>query len=209
MHQEITVKNYRCSCEFGWGYTFTPTGEDAYSIEIPTRPDHVGTLRQIQDAVANDKTWQSKDGAFYNTAWFYDGKRIIATWVFDIISQPAADEAANMNTDEFYDACEYGWRWVNGWRDPMYPLDQARPGPIDPLAFVPIEANVKIRVELQILTVADLAREFSITTRRARALAKNRHERFGIGQQLPSGQWVFRPEDLDILRPDPKYRKEK
>jgi len=56
-----------------------------------------------------------------------------------------------------------------------------------------------------LLTIHDLAHGFRISTRRARALAKNRHERFGIGQQLPSGQWVFRPEDLHILRPDVKY----
>jgi len=59
---------------------------------------------------------------------------------------------------------------------------------------------------LSLLTIQDIAREFSITTRRARAIAKHRHEKFGVGQQLPGGQWVFSPDDLDILRPDPKYR---
>jgi len=61
--------------------------------------------------------------------------------------------------------------------------------------------------EPDILTIQDIAREFNISTRRARALAKNRHERFGIGQQLPGGQWVFRPEDLNVLAPDIKHRR--
>jgi len=64
-----------------------------------------------------------------------------------------------------------------------------------------------IEPDWDIITVQDIAREFGITTRRARALAKNRHERFGVGQQLPGGQWVFRPEDLHILAPDPKHRR--
>ena len=190
MHQEITIKNYRRSRKFGWGYTFTPTGEDAYSIETPSRPDHVGTLNQIDDDIASDRTWRARGGAFYNTAWFHDGKRILATWAFDIVSQPSPNESADMTTDEFFAQCEYGWRWVNGWRPPEDASD------------------VKIRLEIQILTIQDIAHEFGITTRRARALAKNRHERFGIGQQLPGGQWVFRPDDLDILAPDTKYRKE-
>ena len=60
----------------------------------------------------------------------------------------------------------------------------------------------------QFLTIEDIAKQFNITPRRARAIAKNRHERFGIGWQVPgTKQWLFRPEELDQLKPEEKYRK--
>lgn len=60
---------------------------------------------------------------------------------------------------------------------------------------------------LSLLTVEDVAREFGVTPRRVRALARNRHERFGIGWQVPgTNQWLFRPEEIERLRPDEKYR---
>ena len=52
-----------------------------------------------------------------------------------------------------------------------------------------------------ILTIQAPAHGFNVSTRRARALAENRHKRFGIGRKLPSGQWVFLPGDLGLLRP--------
>jgi len=59
-----------------------------------------------------------------------------------------------------------------------------------------------------LLTVEDVAERFGITPRRVRAIAKNRHERFGIGWQVPgTNQWLFRPEELDSLEPDEKYRR--
>jgi len=99
---EIIVKNYRRSRKFGWGYSFTPTGEDAYSIKTPAAPDHTGTLSQIADAIQHDRTWQAKGGAFYNTAWFHDGRRITATWAFTKIGQG-----------------KYDWAWVTGWEPPF------------------------------------------------------------------------------------------
>ena len=61
---------------------------------------------------------------------------------------------------------------------------------------------------MSLLTVEDIAERFGITARRIRAIARNRHERFGIGWQVPgTNQWLFRPSELDALRPDEKYRK--
>lgn len=58
------------------------------------------------------------------------------------------------------------------------------------------------------LTIEDIAREFNITNRRARAIATNRHEQHGIGWQVPgTNQWLFRPEELEQLKPNKKYRK--
>lgn len=49
-----------------------------------------------------------------------------------------------------------------------------------------------------------------ITKRRLVAIARNRHERFGIGWK-PKGKtnlWLFRPEEIERLRPKLKYRGE-
>lgn len=41
-----------------------------------------------------------------------------------------------------------------------------------------------------------------ITKRRLQAIAKNRHERFGVGRQFGSvGVWQFRPEEIETLIP--------
>ena len=61
---------------------------------------------------------------------------------------------------------------------------------------------------MSLLTVEDVAERFGISRRRVRAIAKNRHERFGIGWQVPgTNQWLFRPEELAILEPEKKYRR--
>jgi hypothetical protein len=58
-----------------------------------------------------------------------------------------------------------------------------------------------------LMTADDVAEHFRISARRARALIKNRHERFGIGYQVPgTSQWLVTPEELENLQPDEKYR---
>lgn len=77
--QKITVENPTRTRKWGWGWTNTPTGRDAYSIEIPSRPDYTGTMKQVLKAISEDRTYRSmkSGGTFTNTAWFYDGKRIV------------------------------------------------------------------------------------------------------------------------------------
>ena len=60
-----------------------------------------------------------------------------------------------------------------------------------------------------LLTVEDVAERLHISGRRVRAIARNRQERgFPVGWQVPgTSQWLFRPEDLDQLTPDEKYRR--
>ena len=117
MPEEITVKNYRRSRKFGWGWSTTPTGEDAYSIEAPTVPDYEGTLKQLDEAINNDRAFQNLGGAFFNTAWFYGGQRISHTWAFGIMSNLGGP-------------ARYGHLWTRGF-DPTT-SDQA---------------NIKIRIE--------------------------------------------------------------
>ena len=63
-------------------------------------------------------------------------------------------------------------------------------------------------VLLSLMTVEDVADRFAITPRRVRAIARNRHQRFGIGWQVPgTSQWLFRPEELEHLAPDVTRRR--
>jgi len=76
--QTVTITNPTRTRKWGWGYSTNPTGRDAYSIEMPSRPDYTGTLKTVQDAIDSDRTYASmkSGGTFINTQWFYDGKRI-------------------------------------------------------------------------------------------------------------------------------------
>lgn len=94
--QKITISNPTRIRKWGWEYSTAPTGRDAYSIALPTKPYYTGTLKQVQQSIANDKTFKSvkSGGTFYNAAWFYNGKRIV-------------------NKDEFVDWL--GWGMEQGW----------------------------------------------------------------------------------------------
>jgi hypothetical protein len=61
---------------------------------------------------------------------------------------------------------------------------------------------------LSLMTVEDVAERIGVSKRRIRAIARNRQERgFPVGWQVPgTNQWLFRPEDLEYLAPDEKYR---
>lgn len=63
--------------------------------------------------------------------------------------------------------------------------------------------EAEAQVLLNLLTVEDVAEQLGISPRRVRAIAAHRHERFGIGWKVPGtrGTWLFRPEELDSLRP--------
>ena len=50
---------------------------------------------------------------------------------------------------------------------------------------------------MKILTTKDIAREFNVSERYIRMLAKAR----GIGQQTPGGVWIFSPKDVKGLKP--------
>lgn len=50
---------------------------------------------------------------------------------------------------------------------------------------------------LSLLTTDDMAATLNVTPRRVRALAKAR----GVGWQVSRGTWIFRPNDVERLRP--------
>lgn len=53
-----------------------------------------------------------------------------------------------------------------------------------------------------LLTVDDVAEQLGVSVRRVRAIAKIKHEQFGIGFQVPNtAQWLFRPSEIESLRP--------
>ena len=63
-------------------------------------------------------------------------------------------------------------------------------------------------VLMSLLTVNDVADMLGVSVRRAKALARDRHDRFGVGWRVPgTGQWLFRPEEIESLRPDTRYRR--
>lgn len=54
-----------------------------------------------------------------------------------------------------------------------------------------------------LITTDQLENLFSISSRRARAIAKSRHESYGIGFKIPGAkQWFFLPEDVKLLAPE-------
>lgn len=62
--------------KLGWAYTTTPSGNGPYELEPPTRPHYTGTYNQVVKAIGKDRSFNSLGGAFYATAWFYNGQRI-------------------------------------------------------------------------------------------------------------------------------------
>lgn len=63
----------------------------------------------------------------------------------------------------------------------------------------------KTHALMGLMTTEDVAQEFGVTERRARALVQNRHERFGVGLRFGKS-WLVHRDELAVLRPDAKYR---
>lgn len=56
-----------------------------------------------------------------------------------------------------------------------------------------------------LMTAEDVAEHYQVTSRRARALIKNRHERFGVGMRF-GNSWLIHRDELPQLEPDAKHR---
>ena len=58
---------------------------------------------------------------------------------------------------------------------------------------------------LGLMTAEDVAAHYGISTRRARALIANRHQRFGVGMKA-GNTWLVHRDELPQLAPEEKYR---
>lgn len=56
-----------------------------------------------------------------------------------------------------------------------------------------------------LMTAEDVAEHYRISPRRARALIRNRHQRFGVGMKA-GNVWLVHRDELPQLEPDSKYR---
>lgn len=65
--------------------------------------------------------------------------------------------------------------------------------------------QAETNVLMNLLTIEQAAEMIGVSVRRMRAIAQARHERFGIGWKVPGtrGTWLFRPEEIEGLRPGP------
>lgn len=57
-----------------------------------------------------------------------------------------------------------------------------------------------------LMTAEDVALHFQISPRRARALIRNRHERFGVGMRF-GNSWLVHQDELPEVAPDETYRR--
>jgi hypothetical protein len=86
----VEVSNPTRSRRWGFGYSTHPTGESPYGIERPSRPYHVGTIKQVREAIAADRTLRSlrSGGTFMCRSWFFDGVAVssedVQEWLDDL-----------------------------------------------------------------------------------------------------------------------------
>lgn len=59
---------YTTACEQKWNHDYT---ESYLAVCEPTKPDHTGTIRQVIEAILNDRSFQAEKGnTCYRSAWF-------------------------------------------------------------------------------------------------------------------------------------------
>ena len=90
--KQITVKNPYRNRKFGFGWNASPSEYPdgrGYYYEPPAKPDYTGTIRQVYEAIENDRTFASirSGNTFHSTAWFYGDKRITGPvdWLSDLV----------------------------------------------------------------------------------------------------------------------------
>lgn len=71
-----------------------------------------------------------------------------------------------------------------------------------------VEAAARDYTLSNLRTVDDLAAEFGVNRSRIRALAQERHERFGVGMKF-GNSWLWTAEEVEQMRPGPPGRPRK
>jgi hypothetical protein len=75
---------------------------------------------------------------------------------------------------------------------------------LEQIAEIAFQAG-KHEALMGLMTASDVAAHFDVSERRARALIRNRHERFGTGMQV-GNTWLVHRDELETLEPEAKYR---
>ena len=76
MEEKLTIASPSRKRGWGWNFCTTPSGDGPYGIEMPDRPEYVGTILQVREKIWDDRSFRARGGAFHTTAWFYRGTRI-------------------------------------------------------------------------------------------------------------------------------------
>lgn len=61
-----------------------------------------------------------------------------------------------------------------------------------------------------LMSAEEVATHFEVTPRRGRELIRVRHDRYGVGRQVGSGEkrrWIIHRDELEDLKPEEKYRR--
>jgi len=101
-------------------------------------------------------------------------------------------------------------RQIEQAMDSMFPYGEGRTTPmrvhhhLEQVAQKAFQAG-KSYALIGLMTAADVAEHFQISHRRACALIKHRHERFGVGMRF-GNSWLVHRDDLPGLEPDARYR---
>ena len=74
--EKLTITNPSRKRGFGWNFCTTPSGDGPYGIELPDRPEHVGTILQVREKIWSDRSFRALGGTCYTTDWFYRRRRI-------------------------------------------------------------------------------------------------------------------------------------
>lgn len=87
--------------KLGWNYETMPTGQDAWSIELPEKPYYTGTYWTVCNAVAADNTYRSlRNGTYYTTMWFARHKGKWIAIVSDELWKLDWDDEVEVETKE-------------------------------------------------------------------------------------------------------------
>ncbi len=110
--QELTITNINKRRKWGWGCSFTPTGNGT-EIKPPTTPDYTGTFGQLSEAREADPILKAHLNCFSSSRWFWDGRPILATWSYGMVS---SEWSGDYEEEEKF---KYGWAWFDGFHMPF------------------------------------------------------------------------------------------
>lgn len=188
------------STHIGYGWSTEPTGEDAWSIRLPTRPDVVGTMEDCAEEAVHAR--HICGDAFWNHRWFVDDWPIAEVWdlklaykdeweVFAHGHRYAFDHEPTYGELEEIDAPSIGNRVVDSRASHYGWIETNRPA-----------ERVRIEVKLDdhaILTATEVARIYGVAYSTVTAWCRDgvlSARRFGRAWAIPASALVdFEPPE--------------